>query len=999
MTKSILRTALRTSSAIAVATVAFSTPAFAQAADAVVTDDVIVVTGSRISRPDLENASPVSVTSKEELDIAGTVNVEEILTDLPQVVPTLTSASNNPGDGAATVDLRGLGASRTLVLVNGRRYVSYDDAQIVDLNTIPAGLIERVDVVTGGRSAVYGSDAVAGVVNFVLRDDFQGAEFNSQYRLTEDGDGKTFSVDGLIGGNFEDGRGNATLYASYLKRDPIFQGDREYSRQALIDDGEGGVFFGGSASILESRLVPSGLGGRQFDAGGNLVADDGDPNAAGTNVRFLDNGDFVAYNATTDQYNYAPVNYLQTPQERYLINATAHYEISPAFEPFMELTYINSQVNTQLAPTPVSSGQFPATANSPAGTIAIATDNPFLSAETQARFAALDASELQIVRDADDNPVVGPDGETLYEAAPTAGDGFITGSLGRRFAEGGARFQQDQRDAFRILAGTRGDIGSGFSYDAYYSYARNKDLQAQAGNVQISRFVQALDAVQTPTGIECRDTSNGCVPVNIFGAGNTSAAAADFVTVPTTNRYSISEQVASVTLSNGDLGDIGGGPIGVAVGAEYRKLSGSYTPDPVLSAGDVVGFNAGQPTSGSYDVKELFAEVAVPVLAGLPFVDSLELNGAVRYSDYNNAVGGVWAYAGGAQYTPVVGMTFRGQYQRAVRAPTIRQLFQGGSVGFPSATDPCEQPIAATNENLRQSCLAQGVPGSLIGDDFAGGNSQIQSQFGGNENLTEEKSDTYTAGVIIAPVALNGLSLTADYYNITIDNFISTDGPGTANILAACYGDANSDFVPYDASVCSLAPRNPASFGLENVASINANLGALKTEGVDVELRYGLGLPFLPVNGDEAFLSIRATGTYLINYDLTPIASAPGLVNDCEGTFGNICGGPYAKFRSSVRTTLTTGPVTTSVLWRHIGSSTDDDDGALYFRERFSAENYFDLAFAFSPAEEYTFRLGVDNVFDNQPQIGGSNMEQANTFPSTYDPFGRRYYASVSLGF
>jgi iron complex outermembrane receptor protein len=897
-------------------------------------DETVVVTGSRLGGLQLQQASPIAVVTAKEISLSGQVNVENIVKDLPQLVPSVTSASNNPGGGVATADLRGLGAQRTLVLVDGRRYVSYDSSQIVDLNTIAAGLIDRVDIVTGGRSAVYGSDAVAGVINFVMKKDFSGVEANANYRVNQAGDGGTFNGNVLIGGNFADDRGNATLYLDYTKRDGILQSDRDYSSQALVDDGAGGLIAGGSGSIEGTRFAIGGVG-RKFEP----------------------DGSYSAYNSATDAYNYAPYNYLQVPQKRFLMSAQTHYEVSPAFNVYAEGQLINNRVKNKLAPTPYT------------GAVQLDADSSFLSAGSQALLQGLD----------------------------TDGDGYVTSTIYRRLSEVGDRVSSVDNTAYRAVLGANGDIGGGWSYDAYYSYAKTRSVETQAGNVSNSRVLQALRTAYDANGnLVCSDTSNGCVPLNIFGAGNISAEAAAFITIPVQNTSSITEQVASASISNKNLFDLGAGPVGIVFGTEYRKEFGSYNPDFALSSGDVVGFNAGEGLSGGYDVKEAYTEVAVPLLADKPFFHRLELNGAYRYSYYSTAAKSVNTYSGGAVWSPIRDISFRGQYSRAVRAPTVNDLYSGSAQDFPAATDPCTSAsLVASFATLAANCVASGVPAAALGTAYDGGSTQIQSVTGGNPDLREETSDTYTAGIVLQPSFLRGFSLTVDYYKIKIDNYIST--AGTSNLITACFGDASNGYTPYDSSYCAALPRDANSYTITDAVNTLANTGGVKTRGVDFEARYGMDLGFGAFGTDTSRLDLRFSGTRLIGFDFNPVAAIPDLTLNCAGKFGVNCGNPYSKWRLSGRTTYSTGPMTVSLLYRYL-SPVDDDTGG-YAVDHIKAYNYFDLTTAFTVKPGFTWSVGVNNLFDKQPPILGDNQEQANTYPSTYDPYGRAFFVSTSVKF
>ena len=434
----------------AVSASAYSSGTVAQTAGAEI--EQIVVTGSRIARPEAETTSPMAVIGSEQIALQGTQNIENILNVMPQVVATTTSASNNPGGGVATVNLRGLGSQRTLVLVDGRRYVSYDVNQVVDLNTIPASLIERIDVVTGGRSAVYGSDAIAGVVNFVMKDNFEGVEFNTAGRVTGRGDGQAYGGDMTIGGNFADGKGNAVLFASYYTRDGIFAGERGFSTFAESDDGDGGTFQGGSASVPGTRFVnPAGGANSIFNQDGTVRA-------------------FRASGSPNDLYNFAPVNYIQVPQDRYLIYGKATYEVNEWFNPYVEGQFINNKVPTQLAPTPIGNST---TGVSSRGGLQAHVYSPYVSAATRAAWQAVDAGAVSA-----NNPVVN--------------DGYVTiTSFGRRMAEMGPRISGDNRNAYRVLWGTEGSFATDWNYDLFYQYSQTQNSNRQEGNIAISRFLAA----------------------------------------------------------------------------------------------------------------------------------------------------------------------------------------------------------------------------------------------------------------------------------------------------------------------------------------------------------------------------------------------------------------------------------------------------------------------------------------------------------------------------
>jgi iron complex outermembrane recepter protein len=922
----------------------------------------IVVTGSRIARPNLEGTSPITVVGQEQIALRpGSANIENVLNDLPQVTPTQSSTSNNPGGGVATVNLRNLGSQRTLVLVDGRRYMSYDVNQVVDLNTIPSALIQRVDVVTGGQSAVYGSDAIAGVVNFVLKRDFSGIEINSQYNVTGRGDGQTWDLNGTIGTNFDDGRGNVTMYAQYTKRKPTFADDRSWARDSISDIDGQLVAAGGSPSVPQGRIQVSGLGAAT---------------GLGVNGTPCDNQDFgtgAGQNSCyvgADGYNYSPINYLQVPQERFLVSAMAHYEVSDAFQPYMEAQFANNRVTNQLAATPISNGT--PYGDGVIGTMALQANSPYFNPALQAALRSLD----------------------------TDGDGYVNGNFAFRTTQIGPRANYDERNAFRVVAGAKGDIGAGFSYDGYYMYSRTKNSQRQLGNVAISNFINATTTAFDASGnLVCADAAAraaGCAPANIFGFNQLSQEAIDYISVGATNLEEYTTQVASFVITNNSLFDLGAGGVGIAAGLEYRSEKGRVDPDTYLASGNVAGFNPGQATAGGYNVKEAFTEIHVPLLADT-FIKRLEVNGAARYTKYSNAPGEVFTWSAGAELSPISDITFRGQYQKAIRGPSVNELFLGNTVSFAGNADFCGTAAATQAGTLREICIAQfnaaGAPIASIGNAAIQDPNNVNplTFIGGNPDLREETAKTFTLGAVFTPTFLRGFSATADYYNIKIDNYINT--VGTSNIGNLC-------FVQFNQNYCDRIVRN--QFGeIDTFSDRNANSGGLKTEGVDATVGYSSSIGQL--FAQDARVSFQFNGTRLIKYNFTPVIGLD-VVNRCAGKFGFNCGVPTPKWRHSVRTTLGVGAVTASVQWRYIGSVNDDDPDTVYASEHFKAQNYFDLTGSVDATDNFTLTAGVANLFDKKPPLAastqnGGNGEQSNTFPTLYDVLGRSFYVSGRIRF
>lgn len=967
----------------------------------------IVVTGSRIQRTDLESTSPVTVVSSEEFALTGAVNVEQVLNTLPQVLPGVTGFSNNPGNGAVTLNLRNLGAARTLVLVNGRRWMFYDTNQIVDLNTIPQFLLQNVDVVTGGASAVYGSDAVSGVVNFKLRE-LEGVELGGTYSITDRGDGARYAVNMAIGSSFDDGRGNVTMYANYTQRKPIFQGAREFSERAAGDGcinsgttgrgdigtpftGPGGAAVNGNVGTAANpNFVLCGTGVRS----GGQVGFVPQGSATGPIGTFVRGTDTYIFNPTgggsrlfqdpADLYNYAPDNYLQLPQERYLLGSFGRYEISDGIELYSELSFVRNKVAQELAPTPagVSAPLFIA--------------SPFFNDQTRALLLLNDAAETTVA---------------------TRGDGYAQTTVGFRFNQGGARNQEANREAFRVLGGIRGSITENLNFDAFYSYSRTSNSQLQRGNISRSRYVNALTVEFVPgstTQLRCRDASAraaGCVPINVFGDGLADPAAIEYVKVDSTNLQSseLTNALASISGSLFNFG-MGADDVGFAFGVEYRKMASNFVPDEFLASGDVLGFNAGQPTSGSYDVKEVFGELRLPIIED-GAVHSLELNGAARYSDYSlDSIGGNWTYTGGIDFAPIRDIRFRAQYSRAVRAPNVEDLFGGQATGFPQAIDPCSDRGSAASRTtaLRNFCIASGVPAANVFTRAVQPNAQIQGDFGGNPDVLEETSDTYTVGVVFQPSFVPRLNITIDYFNIKVDDVINTRAGGMATALSLCFNtiqDLNNPICQVFAGKRGSTGALGQTSGGQNPSFLVDNVGTRKTSGIDMQVDYSVPL----FNGNLGFFYL---GTWLDKFRETPIAILPEREIILEGTHGQTGFNALPEYRHNVRVTYSQGPVLVSGRWRYEGGTEDrriqnEFDGlerigtpiAQLPRPQVRAINYFDLSVAFDVSERLTLNAGVNNIFDKQPPVIGAVAEQANTLPGFYDVLGRDFFVSANLKF
>lgn len=976
----------------------------------------VLVTGSRIAREGIDSSTPVTVIGAEEIRLSGAPNVEKILSDAPQFVASTNggaSANTVPG-GTADVNLRGFGASRNLVLVNGRRFAIYGPEQVTDLNTIPTALIERTEVVTGGSSAVYGSDAITGVVNFIMRDDFEGVEATAQTSYDSPTTTPTYNIDLTVGGNFAEGRGNAVVSVNYLNRGSITRGERgDYAFFSLSDGcvtpdsfsrtqpgvpvsvptgsscraagGVPGLIAGGSGDIPNGRFtgVPT-VGSSTSNPGLNAALIAAGLGAMGSRGFTFDDAGGIVRPALTpqDDFNLGPDNYLQVPQERWMVNAFSHYDFAPKATGYLEFHFSNNRVDQQLAPTNIS------------GPFLFNTNNPYLSTQMREVLRQLDIAET--------GPTTVVTGTTSRVNNPN--DGFATINVGRRLKEVGLRENISDRNVWRMALGMRGDIGdvsenflSDLAYDVYYTFARTEETSRQSGNVSRSRFQAGLLSVGSAAPV-----------LNIFGQ-NLTPDAVNSIAIGATNVTEAELQVAAATLS-GQLFQLPAGPVGFSFGAEWRYASSEFVPDEFLRSGDVVGFNPGLPTSGDVTAKELFAELRVPLLADLPFVQDLAANAAYRRSDYDlEGVGAVNTYLYGLDWRLNEDIAFRGQFQRAIRAPNVADLFGGLRQSVEPATDPCSdrQPTSGRTDAVRALCIASGVPAAAVFGAGVQPNTIIPALFGGNPNVGEEESDTRTYGVVVTPSAIPRLAVTLDYFDITLDGAIAQLGGGLNNTLNLCFNviqDINSEF-------CQAINRNPVTgeISVPFYAEIRqANTGALETNGFDLSARYGFDIGW-GLFGNGSTFNVSSAWTHTKEFTSTPVQAFPGVKNRCVGSYGTTCGEPIPEYKGVTRFTWTTGPLSLSLRHRFIDDVTVDRyllplrAGAAapaygdLVNPKLDAQNYLDFSFSVDVGSAVEFFGGVNNLTDDDPPVVGSAQIRANTWPATYDYNGRTMFIGMTV--
>ncbi|MBS0364146.1 MAG: TonB-dependent receptor [Proteobacteria bacterium] len=962
----------------------------------------IVVTGTRIPSPNLTSIAPVTTVGNAEIKAQGVTRIEDITNSLPQVMAGQGSMISNASTGTATVNLRGLGSARTLVLIDNRRLMPGDPSvPSADLNFVPAALVERVDVLTGGASATYGADAVAGVVNFIMLKNFEGVRIDAQYsgyqHDNNDGsiqnvlkaaaahasdpsqykfptgsiwDGEGSEVTMVLGANAPDGKGNITAYAAYRQNNAVLEGERDFSSCTLNSgDTFAAAGCGGSGTAFPARV-------------GSFIVD---PTT------------FNTFRARTgaDVFNFGPQNFFMRPDERYSLGAFAHYQIAPWAEAYMDTMFMDDRSTSQIA----AGGIF-------AGTFSINCANPLLSAQEAGLLPATAA--------------------TGGGTCATNPAGTFTGTVARRLqsAEAGGRVSDLRHTDYRIVVGLRGDLGKSWNYDGYLQFGSVQFQQAQSGNFNTNRINQALNVVQTPTGPACAPGADaGCVPLNIFTSRFISPAALKFLNADSFAGGNTTERVASIAFT-GKLGDYGikspyaSEGVGVALGAEYRREHLDSTAD-FLSSNGLVNGNGGAspPVNGGYDVYELFGEARIPLVSDMPFAKDVSLELGYRFSDYSS-VGDTNTYKVSGEWEVVDGVRLRAGYNRAVRAPNVIELFAPQNVVLDGTADPCAglaSNAAANAAKIQQCATAFHLTTAQVLAIEANPANQYNGQTGGNPNLKPEISDTYTAGIVVRPKFAPGLSFSVDYFNIKVDQFIGTIGENL--ILTQCLNTQNPTF-------CNLVHREPGNNSLwldptGFVQDTTLNTGSLKTSGVDLNVDYRTDLSSLGL-GDNGSVSVSFVGTWLDHLQTQPLPG--GGTYECKGLYGTTCGAPAPEWRHKARLTWNTPysygdwfkSLSLSVQWRYFGKVTLDAydanpllnaPGLQYETDRsFAAQNYIDLTANFTVHKNLNFRVGVNNVFDKDPPLTGSSNCPAgpcngNVWAQTYDSLGRYVFVGLTADF
>jgi outer membrane receptor protein involved in Fe transport len=948
--------------------------AFAQTAPAAESAQVeeIVVTGSRIARPDLVSSSPVASVGEKELQQSGVVNTENLLNTLPQAVPGITSTVNNGSNGTATVNLRGLGSNRTLVLVDGKRQTPTTAAGSVDLNLIPPALIKRIEVLSGGGSAVYGSDAIAGVVNFIMKTDFEGLELTAGYQASRDGQAPIYSSSLTMGANFGgDKKGNVVLSLGYNKREALLQGERGGMLSTAWGD-----------NAAKNGFVPSGSGAiepGQVGAfvSGKFVTLPGVANNAANTALFLPDGNVRQYLAANDTYNFAPVNYVQTPQERFSVTSFANYEVKPGITAYAKGNFVSSRIVSQLAATPIGNRIFRFTLD----------NNPFLTAAAKTALNSLGSTTAYTI------PSSSPWAAGTYTDVDSDGDGLydtVSGVFNRRLTEVGPRVSKFNFTGFQMQLGVKGEIEAiNGGFDVYYQYGNTHGSNSLLGDTSLQRIQQAL--LLNATGTGCADTSNGCVPINMFGKGNISAAAANFIKTRINSSQDYEQEYGGFTF-NGDTSNffsLPAGPIGFAVGGEYRAENFAFEPSQDLAVGNLTGFNASPPVSGRFDVYEAYGELGIPLLKDLPLVKSLDLELAGRSSDYTGQPKAVYTYKIAGTWKVYDDLLLRGSYNKAIRAPSVGELYSPQSNGFPTATDNCSAR-AVPNAATRQACINSGVAASLVGNINA--NQQTQTLSGGNPNLRPEEGKTYTAGFAYTPSFLPSFSITGDYFNIEISDAIASFGGSASNVMNVCYGSVvnGNPNSPYCQAIIRLANGS-----IDYISLTNQNVATIKTEGFDIGVAYRFSLEDVGLP-DWGSVSLRSLYTNTWESTTTPDEISSPI--KCADKFGTRCGNPTPRHKLHTAANWKMNQFGMNLVWNHLDDVLDDNPTTVYTVERVGAKNYWDLSGDWDVTDNLGFTAGVKNLTQESYPIMGGNASPSNSgYPAVYDVLGRTYFINARL--
>jgi len=809
---------------------------------------------------------------------------------------------------------------------------------------LPQTLIERVEIITGGATTVYGSDAVAGVVNFVTRTDFDGFGLDASAYATEQGDSTIYDINLTYGHQFANGRGNFTVFAGFYDREPLFQSEREFTQYAWIDTWEGEVVQGGSSATPQGTIFSPRI-------------DYGDGQGAVRTI-FEQNGDPRAFIFPDDLYNYAPVNYLQVPLTRYSGGAFLNYDLSNSLEVYSELTYTNADNRANLAPVPIFAF------------LNINLDNPLLTPATRQLFA--------------DNLFPDPNDPNL-----------VAGFFGRRMLEAGPRIVDATNEYTRVVGGLRGELTENWDFDAWVIYNKADQDSILLNGILFSRFQQGL-LVDPLTG-QCFDPSNGCVPVNMFGENNMSPEAVEFVTSRPLSSPLTRTQKSFSAFVRGDLFATWAGRIKTAFGVEYRSDEGSFTADELIFEGDILGWRGDSPVNGKETVAEVYAEAIVPLVEDMAFADYLALELGARYSDYKNA-GAVDSYKVGFEWLPNQSIRVRGMYQRSVRAPNLLEAFQEqiSEFGIYVLADPDEDPCSASANPIATGnadrCVLTGLPLSEIGTWEAAVGFPTTFIRGGNPLLTPEEAETLTFGAIFTLDAMPNLQFSIDYFELKVEDTI---GDLVADV--ACFDPLNTT-----GEFCTQISRDPVTYDIVEIYEPKINRGLLETSGIDTQINWATDI----LSGDLV-VDLVWTHMLKNSFQETSFGTVFDCAGrfgwPCNA---GKSGTTYPSDRVTTNFNYTYGDLNVFLNWRWIGGTDNAAPlGSAFFGvpdpdlavPTVSTKNYFDLGLGYRFSENIIARLAIANLTETSPAFMADAGNGTNTDSGMYDLFGRSYTLSFSL--
>jgi len=992
-TNSKLAKSIRLAMAVGVASTAMIAPniAFAQDADdsaAIAEVEKISVTGSRILRPGAISTSPIMSMDAAEIAFLQEPEIEKIIRILPGTVPGDGSNVNNGSAGAATVDLRGLGTERTLVLMNGRRMVPFNFDGQVDTANIPTALIDRVDVVTGGASAVYGSDAIAGAVNFILKEDFQGVAVEYNRSETGDNDGRRDNISFTLGSNLDDDRGNIAMSLSWMNRKQILLGDRPLGLLGIDTDTGAGLaqFLAG-----EPPLPPvAGCGGP------NVVAAGGSTTSIPTRFAIVGGGAAAAGQFREDgtissecsRFNFNPFNYYQTPQERFSATVIGHYDINENVRAYSTFSHTNVTVDTQIAP----SGTFGAAFDLPLA-------NPLIG--DQARQFMIDAGNTALAAgllSSDPTANLTNWQDVNSNGVVDAAD-YLNVQLRRRTLELGPRSESFDTDQFQMLTGVKGFINDDWQYDVSYQYGESNRVTTKGGYTNLTNIQNALD---TTDGVTCKNGDASCVPINLFGGfGTITPEMAGYATAIAlqTQKY---EQTVGQVIINGPLefisSPLAGEPLAVSFGFEHRQEKGTLVPDECLklAPASCQGGAGGNllPISGGFKADEFFFEGILPVIAGQDYAEQLDFEFGYRTADYDS-VGSVNTWKVGFAWRPIDNLLFRIMEQSATRAPNVGEVFSPVVTGLDNALqDPCSiANVDNIDATLRALCISTGMSDAQVGQVQDVISNQINTIIGSDPlNVPgAEDASTFTAGFVYTDDFLDNFSVSFDYYDIDIKDAIGEFS--AQEVLDSCY-------VAGDTAQCAKIKRIGGDITIagSGVELLTQNLNFRQAEGIEIGVNFDVDL------NDMGQLSFSTNiNKYLTNERQSGPASD---IIDCNGFFGTDCS-PTPVLRFIQRTTWSMDDFAVSALWRYSSAVDIENDQRNSVFEEFrviDSYSYIDLFASYTLNENFKFTVGIDNLFEEKPPVvgngaGSTTFNGGNTFPSSYDVLGRIYKFGVKAQF